>query len=134
MALDEQALLRKLRQTFREEGPRKIAVVRRRLYESFKFGQSEGKTEMMRELHNLKGASRIAALAAVNELCELMEKLLKKSNLPLLSSTYDVIMEGLTLIEELIISGEDSDRHVENLKDRLGSAIEKAEHQVVECS
>ena len=130
MNLDEQELLRKLRQTFKGEAPIKIAVVRRRLYESNKFQSSERSAEMMRELHNLKGGSRIVALPIVNSFCEMMEKLLKQCDFPVDEKTYTLLMEGLDSLDELVSSNEQDSLALQDLRKKLELALASQEQFV----
>lgn len=121
MAIDEAAFLDTLRSTFREEAPQKLRVIRRALFVCFKEGHGAERACVLRELHNLKGISRIAALPAINALSEALEALLKNCNFPPPKSVYDIAMEGLQLIEDLVPHNDDPEQKSTDLCQRLSS-------------
>jgi HPt (histidine-containing phosphotransfer) domain-containing protein len=59
-------------------------------------------SEILRELHNLKGISRISALDAIQTLCESIYRLAKNCQYPPQKEVYELSMEGLQLVEVMI--------------------------------
>ena len=59
MDLDENALLLKLRGTFRSEAPGKTRFIRRSLFEAGRNSSSQNRADVLREIHNLASAASL---------------------------------------------------------------------------
>jgi chemotaxis protein histidine kinase CheA len=123
MKQSERELLQKLRSTFRSEAPVKLRMVRRILYEAFKKNSGDGKADLLRELHNLKGISRIASMSTIQALCELSERLLRSHEFPPPAEIYEAVMEALQIIEELLPCDESESTKYDALRARLEQLV-----------
>jgi HPt (histidine-containing phosphotransfer) domain-containing protein len=123
MDLDENALLSKLRSTFRSEAPGKIRIIRRALFEASRNSSKQNRPDVLREIHNLKGISRIASLPEIQMLCEKIERLLKNLDYPTPPTAYQAIMESLELIEELSPFDEPNDQRAATMCARLDDLL-----------
>jgi len=123
MKQSEKDLLQKLRTTFRSEAPIKLRMVRRLLYEAFKKNTIEGKADLLRELHNLKGISRIASMSAIQSLCESSERILRSQDFPPTSEIYEAVMETLQVIEELLPDDDNQSNQCLALRTKLEQLV-----------
>ncbi|MBX9688762.1 MAG: Hpt domain-containing protein [Candidatus Obscuribacterales bacterium] len=124
MVLDEALLLKKLRDTFRAEAPQKLRLLRRWLFEACRDQAAAdlNRSDFLRELHNLKGISRIAGLPAIQNLCAGSERILRVGAYPPdKKEAYETIMEAFQQIEDLIPGDEAPAELAQDLCSRLSS-------------
>ena len=107
--MNEEALLKKLREAFRLESAERLTNLSAGLLDLEKADTDELRHPVLevvfREAHSLKGAARAVNLTEIESLCQSVEGLfsaLKKKSLPLSPAIFDTLHHSVRLIESLL--------------------------------
>ncbi len=110
--MDEQELLKMLRQAFREEAVERLASLSNCLLQLERVDQadvadSEALEVAFREAHSLKGAARSVSLLDIELLCQSLESVLskmKQAELALQLQHFDVLHDCVAVMEDFLTS------------------------------
>ncbi len=109
MATKQEAFLKKLMATFRVEAAEHLKMILAGLADLEWRRDKERHPEILesvyREVHSLKGAARAVNQAEIEALCQALEAVfanLKKGSLQLAPDLYDVLYEGLDILELML--------------------------------
>lgn len=133
--MNEEALLKKLREAFRLESAERLTNLSAGLLDLEKADTDELRHPLLeavfREAHSLKGAARAVNLMEIESLCQSVEGLfaaLKKKSFPLSPAIFDTLHESVRVIESFLT--EPSAHHkneIEGLLFRLDELKHKGE-------
>ncbi len=133
--MNEEALLKKLREAFRLESAERLANLSAGLIDLEKADTDELRRPVLevvfREAHSLKGAARAVNLTEIESLCQSVESLfaaLKKNAVPLSPAVFDTLHDSVRIIENFLT--EPSAHHkaeIEKLLSRLEELKRKGE-------
>lgn len=109
--MDEQALLLKLREAFKEESEERLANLSTRLLElengSDKTEQESNLEIVFREAHSLKGAARAVNLIEIEQICQAVESVfsvLKTQEIEPSPEIFDAIHASMDLVDKILSS------------------------------
>lgn len=110
--MDEQELLKMLRQAFREEAVERLASLSNCLLQLERIDQadvaaSEPLEIAFREAHSLKGAARSVSLLDIESLCQSLESVLskmKQAELALQLQHFDLLHDCVAVMEDFLTS------------------------------
>lgn len=124
--MDEQELLKRLRQAFQEESAERLNIITTRLVD---LENADGKNrqdvleDIYREAHSLKGAARAVNLLDIENVCQAVESVfgaLKTNKIDLDTALFDIFHKTIEIIENLLAHPDqeadpETDRFIEQL-------------------
>jgi two-component system chemotaxis sensor kinase CheA len=113
--MDEQELLRRLREAFKIESAERLASLSTRLMELEKTDNAELRQEILeviyREAHSLKGAARAVNLSEIETISQSMEGVfgaMKRGEITPSSTVFDTMHEVVSFIENILATEQKS--------------------------
>uniref|UniRef100_UPI00187D57E4 Hpt domain-containing protein n=1 Tax=Candidatus Magnetaquicoccus inordinatus TaxID=2496818 RepID=UPI00187D57E4 len=107
--MNEQELLRKLREAFRQEAGERLSTIGSALLELEKVGLQGVSAALLegiyRDAHSLKGAARAVSLREMEAVCQAMEGVfsaLKGGSLPLSPGLFDRLHRAIAFLEKVL--------------------------------
>jgi two-component system chemotaxis sensor kinase CheA len=127
--MDEQELLRRLREAFKMESGERLASLSTRLMELEKTDNAEKCQEILevvyREAHSLKGAARAVNLTDIESISQTMEGVfgaMKRGEITPSSTVFDTMHEVVSFIENILATEQQSAG-----KDELSAILQQLE-------
>jgi len=141
--MNEEELLRRLRQAFQDEARERLDSLAARLADLERGVEGEEADQALetayREAHSLKGAARAVGFTQIEAICQSAESLLaalKRKEIPPVSSVVDALYQALSAVEERLEGPPDSGldtstvcRILEEALAEAKSAAEQTPHQ-----
>lgn len=128
--MDEQELLRRLREAFKMESAERLASLSTRLMELEKTENTEQGQEILeviyREAHSLKGAARAVNLTEIEAISQAMEGVfgaMKRQEITLSSTVFDTMHEVVSFIENILATEQQSTG-----KDEVSAILQQLEN------